>query len=169
MLCLRKRKMLLASALSEKMWEKQSCKSLSRCRRRQGLLQVQNRSSLQPKRGPCRNRVSSCSPGVPCRADVHMQLWRSPQCTSGWDVKEEQPIVSRSNSSPRPQRGSSGGAGGQEGAAVCGDICWRNLSLKGGSCGTEPYWSCAWRAAACEKATQDHFGKDSILWERQME
>ena len=34
--------------------------------------------------------------------------------------------------------------------------------LKGGTCGMEPCWGSAGRAAACGKLMQDQFGKDGI-------
>ena len=39
----------------------------------QEVLQVQSRSSLQPRRGPWQSRLSSCSPQVPGGADLHIQ------------------------------------------------------------------------------------------------
>lgn len=87
------------------------------------------------------------------------EAWRR---NSSWE--------SLSSSSPRPElqptERSQWWSRRVRGAAICGDICWRNLPLKGGPCGIEPCWSNAWRAAACEKPTQDHFGNHGILWER---
>ena len=46
------------------------------------MLQVQSSSSLQPRRGPWRSRLSPCSP--PYRADLPVQPWESP-----WSLKED--------------------------------------------------------------------------------
>ena len=51
----------------------------------QEVLQAWSRSSLQPRRGPWRSRLS---PWAPHRADLHMQLWGSPQCSNGCGLKK---------------------------------------------------------------------------------
>lgn len=85
----------MPSALSEKIREKQPCKPQGQCRRRQGVLQVQNRSSLQPKRGPCRNR---------CLLAVHgHHAEQMSTCSSAEAWRRNSPWESLSSSSPRPE------------------------------------------------------------------
>ena len=47
-----------------------------------------NRRSLQPRRGPWWSTLSPCSPWALCGADLHMQPWRSPWCSSGCVLEE---------------------------------------------------------------------------------
>lgn len=53
-----------------------------------------------------------------------------------------------------------GGAGGLEDLPPMGTRA--EHCLRDRSCGTEPCWSSAWRAAVCGKAMQDQVRKDSI-------
>lgn len=52
----------------------------------------QSSSSLQPGRGLRRSRLFSCSPQAPRRADLHVQPQRSPRASSGWGLKQAQPM-----------------------------------------------------------------------------
>jgi len=47
-----------------------------------------NRRSLQPRRGPWWSTLSPCCPWALCGADLHMQPWRSPWCSSGCRLAE---------------------------------------------------------------------------------
>jgi len=103
----------------------------------------------------------------PCREDLRAQPRRSPRGSSRWGLKAAQPMDIPTGAAPgqscRLRRAACGGAGALG--------AWLSVAtrveqcLKGGSHGTKPCWSSAWRAAACGKPTWDHFGKDGILWE----
>ena len=62
------------------------------------VLQAWSRSSLQLRRGPWRSRLSPCSSWALHGADLHVQPWRSPWCSSGCGLEEaaamETPILS---------------------------------------------------------------------------
>jgi len=130
----------------------------------QELLQVWSRSFMQHRRGPWWNRLSLCSPCTPCGAQ------RSPRCSSGCGLTEaaahgEGPARSDFGPELQPTDRSLQWNMRSGKAAACGDLCWSSALLKGWPCGTEPYWSSTWRAAACEKPVQEQF-EDRILWER---
>lgn len=54
----------------------------------QEVLQAWRRSSLQPRRGSQRSRLSPCSSWPLHGADLHVQPWRRPRCSSGCGLEE---------------------------------------------------------------------------------
>lgn len=99
----------------------------------------------------CSGGACPLQPMAPQGADLHAQPWSSPRFSGGCGLKEPQPMESPHRNRPCSR------------SAPSGDQCRSNPLLKVGPCNTEPCWSSAWKAAACEKPTQKRF---DIYWER---
>jgi len=129
---LRERKSAEQQQLGERS-EKHEITALQAPRSAQEELQAHSSSSLQPRRGPQRNRPSSCSPRAPHRADLPMQPQRSPQGSGGWGLKGTQPT----HNPTRAARARAAARGKQQG--------WWKLCLSDAPEGWAPwadsYWS----------------------------
>lgn len=111
------------------------------------MLQVQSRSSSQPRRGPWRIRLSPVAQCITHRRHLCPAMespWSSPRLEL---LPPEQPMV------------------GQEGWGSCahGDLC--RALLKDGPCGTESCWSSAWRAAAVGRPRGISLGRTASVGE----
>lgn len=116
-------------------------------------LQVQSKSSLQPRRGPWRSRLSPCSPWAPTQGrplhsameEPMLRQWVRPE----WDTAHGEPSVgavlqagaAALESNPQRGRGARGAAAhGDSGGAVPGvwasrygvvlDQCWESCHLR---------------------------------------
>jgi len=76
------------------MRDKQALSLQGQCRRKAGAASGTEQKLPAAQERPTVEQAVPCSPWTLCRADLHVQPWKSPWCSSGCGLKEVQPTES---------------------------------------------------------------------------
>ena len=76
------------------MRDKQALSLQGQCRRKAGAASGTEQKLPAAQERSTEEQAVPCSPWTPCRADLHVQPWKSPWCSSGCGLKEVQPTES---------------------------------------------------------------------------